>query len=60
MASHIAASTRATTIPHHTAGEVRFELPLRGESFGEWLNSPVLCAFMKTRSGFGGLERERA
>lgn len=60
MASQIATTTRATTIPHHTAGEVRFELPLRGESFGEWLNSPVLCAFMETRSGFRGLERERA
>jgi hypothetical protein len=60
MASHIAASTRATTIPHHTAGEVRFELPLRGESFEEWLNSPVLCAFMGNPVWFQGLERERA
>jgi hypothetical protein len=60
MASQIATTTRASTIPHHMAGEVRFELPLRGESFEEWLNSPVLCAFMGNPSGFRGLERERA
>jgi hypothetical protein len=33
------ATTIATTMTPHTTGVTRFELPLRGESFGAWLNS---------------------
>jgi hypothetical protein len=39
VANQMIATMTATTITLHTTGVTRFELPLRGESFGAWLNS---------------------
>jgi len=43
--SQIVIKTRAITTAHHTIGTARFELPLRGESFGAWLRAGILSAF---------------
>jgi hypothetical protein len=39
IANQIAIAISATTIAHHIAGVVCFELPLRGESLAAWSNS---------------------
>jgi hypothetical protein len=39
VVNQIIATTIATRMAPHTIGVTRFELPLRGESFGAWLNS---------------------
>jgi hypothetical protein len=39
LANQITATMIATRMAPHTIGVTRFELPLRGESFGAWLNS---------------------
>jgi hypothetical protein len=45
------ATTIATTAALHTTGVTRFELPLRGESFGAWLNSLSMDRSAKSQKG---------
>src|ERR1700710_2387981 len=54
------ATTIATTMALHITGVTRFELPLRGESFGAWLNSLSMVRRLKSQRAREGLAENRA
>jgi hypothetical protein len=50
IANHRMIAIAATTITAHTTGVTRFDLPLRGESFAAWSNSPPIEASFGDRA----------